>query len=299
MKWWLKYLLFLMVCASVYGGYHYWHVVQSQRLPAYLWSGNGRIEAEQVNISAKFSGKLAKVFVEEGQMVHAGDVVATLDDAELQAQIRQAKALVAQRESDMALAQSEFKRSKTLHHKGFATTEVVDQRAAQLNSAKAGLDAAKANVASLESNLGDMTLTSPVDGRVEYRLLHTGEMAAAGATVVTVLDVKDVYMVIFVDAAIAGKLAMGGEARLILDPVPEYVIPATITYVASEAQFTPKTVETKDERSKLMFRVKVNIPRALLEKHAEKVKTGVRGVAYLMVDKMAIWPEHLAVKVPQ
>jgi HlyD family secretion protein len=105
-------------------------------------------------------------------------------------------------------------------------------------------------------------------------------------------------MTVFLPASAAGPLALGSEARLILDPVPQYVVPATVTFVASEAQFTPKSVETQEERDKLMFRVKLSIAPALLKQYENQVKTGVRGVAYVRVRQDAVWPDNLAVKLP-
>lgn len=84
-----------------------------------------------------------------------------------------------------------------------------------------------------------------------------------------------------------------------IDAVPDYVIPAKVSYVASVAQFTPKTVETASEREKLMFRVKARLDPALLEKYITYVKTGVPGMAYLRLDPEAEWPANLQIKVPQ
>lgn len=141
-------------------------------------------------------------------------------------------------------------------------------------------------------------LTAPVSGRVQYKLVQPGEVVAAGAPVVTLLDLTDVYMTIFLPAAEAGRLAIGDEARLVLDPAPQYVIPAKVTFVAADAQFTPKSVETSDEREKLMFRVKLAIAPDLLKSYEARVKTGVRGIAYVRTASNAIWPADLAVKLP-
>ncbi|MFX6965307.1 hemolysin D, partial [Acinetobacter baumannii] len=85
---------------------------------------------------------------------------------------------------------------------------------------------------------------------------------------------------------------------LVIDAVPDYVIPAKVSYVASVAQFTPKTVETANEREKLMFRVKARLDPALLEKYITYVKTGVPGMAYLRLDPEVEWPANLQIKVP-
>ena len=92
---------------------------------------------------------------------------------------------------------------------------------------------------------------------------------------------------------------MGVEARLVLDAVPQYVIPARISYVADVAQFTPKTVETQVEREKLMFRVRAQVPPELLEKHLTQVKTGLPGVAHVKLDADKPWPPQLQVRLPE
>jgi HlyD family secretion protein len=98
---------------------------------------------------------------------------------------------------------------------------------------------------------------------------------------------------------VAGKLALGSDVRIVLDAAPQFVIPAQVSYVASTAQFTPKTVETSSERQKLMFRVKAQIGRELLQKHLRLVKTGLPGVAWLKLDGQAKWPANLEIKVPE
>ena len=296
-------------------------------LPAGLFSTNGRIEAEQVLVSAKLAGRVAQVLVEEGQTVDAGEVVARMDTAELEAQlaggeaqvrraeksIAEAEASIAQRESQRTLAEQEYERASTLKERGFGTIQSLDIRQSELNVALAALkaaqasldeadaaaDAARAEVARIRSQIDDSTLKAPRRGRVEYKLVQSGEVVAAGAPIVTLLDLSDVYMTIFVPARVAGRLALGDEARIVLDPAPDYVVPATVSFVAAGAQFTPKSVETADEREKLMFRVKLRIAPQLLRQYESRVKTGVRGVAYVRTDSATPWPDMLAVKLPQ
>ena len=297
------------------------------RLPAGIFSTNGRIEAEQVLVAAKLAGRVLTVLVEEGQTVETGQVVARMDTSELEAQlagaqaqvrraekaIAEAEAAIAQRESERTLAQQEHERASKLKESGFGTAQSLDLRQSQLNVALAALkaahasldeadaaaDAARAEVARVQSLIDDSTLRAPRRGRVEYRLVQSGEVVAAGAPIVTLLDLSDVYMTVFVPARVAGRLAMGDEARIILDPAPDYVVPAKVSFVATGAQFTPKAVETADEREKLMFRVKLRIAPELLRQYEDRVKAGVRGLAYVRTDPATAWPDMLAVKLPQ
>jgi HlyD family secretion protein len=308
------------------GGYLAWRKLAAGGLPAGFASANGRIEAERIDIATKLAGRLKEVLVKEGDNVAVGQTLATMDTAELDAQLNDAKAtvkqaerqldqavaLLAQRKSELTLAGQELDRAQQLATKGYTAKEVVDQRQsakitaeAAVNSASAQIDLAKANIESalaraarIQTYIDDSVLTAPRGGRVQYRLALPGEVLAAGGKVLTLLDLTDVYMTVFLPTSEAGRLAIGAEARIVFDAAPQYVVPASVSFVASEAQFTPKYVETKSEREKLMFRVKVQLSREVLEKYAQWVKTGVTGVAYIRLDPQIEWPAKLAVALP-
>ena len=168
---------------------------------------------------------------------------------------------------------------------------------AQVVDAEAAVDAARAAIETISADISDSTLTSPRDGRVQYRVAQVGEVLSAGGRILNLVDLGDVYMTFFLPEAQAGRVAMGAEVRLVLDAAPQYVVPAKVTFVADVAQFTPKTVETKEERQKLMFRVKAQISPQLLQKHIRMVKTGLPGMAYVQLDAQAQWPAFLQSKL--
>lgn len=322
-----KYLaaLLAVLAASVIG--FYWYDSLQNGLPDGIAMSNGRIEAEQINVATKYAGRIDDIYVREGDFVEAGQKIASMDAVQTKARVAaakaevsraehakaQARAAIAQREAELDLARAEYRRAVTLNRKGHLSTETLDQRRARLRSAEAALttsraaeaeaasaiEAAKARLDQLQSMLDDMDLTAPRAGRVQYRVAEPGEVLAAGGTVVTLLDVSDVYMTIFLPARQAGRLSLGGEARLILDPAADYVIPARVTFVSSEAQFTPKSVETQEERDNLMFRVKLSIYPELLARFEKRVKTGVRGVGYVRLDPATVWPDWLKVALPE
>ena len=132
----------------------------------------------------------------------------------------------------------------------------------------------------------------------QIRKLLEGGFLAADAPA-NMVDLGDVYMTFFLPTSAAGRVQLGSDVRLVLDAVPQYVIPARATFVADVAQFTPKTVETAEEREKLMFRVKARIDPELLKKHLRDVKTGLPGLAYVKTDPRAKWPAELETKLPQ
>jgi len=304
-----------------------WNKMTGRGLPKNVSMSNGRIEAQQVLISAKFAGRLADVLVDEGQIVDAGAPIARIDTADLDAQLAGAKAQVrrsetsqveaeasiAQRQSELILARQEFERAQSMSSTGSGTMQQLELRRSQLSvaeaaqraalasrdEAEAATEAAQAEVVRIQTLLDDAVLKAPRRGRVEYKLAQTGEVVAAGAPVATLLDLSDVSMTIFLPARAAGTLAIGDEARIIFDPAPQYVVPATVSFVSSQAQFTPKTVETQDEREKLVFRVKLKIAPDLLKDYESRVKTGVRGIGYVRTDPKSAWPAELQVKLPQ
>ncbi|MDU7374501.1 MAG: HlyD family efflux transporter periplasmic adaptor subunit, partial [Klebsiella michiganensis] len=165
--------------------------------------------------------------------------------------------------------------------------------------AQTRVEAAQATERRIIADIDDSELIAPRDGRIQYRVAEPGEVLAAGGRVLNMVDLSDVYMTFFLPTEQAGLLALGSEARIILDAAPNLVIPANISFVASVAQFTPKTVETSDERLKLMFRVKARIPPELLAEHLEYVKTGLPGMAWVRLDNQQAWPEALTVRLPQ
>jgi HlyD family secretion protein len=295
-------------------------------MPEGIVKANGRLEATQVDVSAKYPGRLKTLTVNEGDEVTAGQVVATISSPETEAQLRgaqaqvlkakqslaEAVALIAQRQSDLDFTRTDYGRAKQLIERGNIPQQAHDLRRnkfeaaeaayvaanAQRDQAEAAIKTAESDVERLQSILVDLVLVSPRSGRVQYRLARAGEVVSAGQRVLTILDLNDVYMTIYLPADQVGKLALGDEARTILDPLPKFVLPNTISFVATEAQFTPKSVETAEEREKLMFRVKLQGDPQVLDKYHRYVKTGVRGMGFVRTDPKVPWPEELKVKLP-
>ena len=128
----------------------------------------------------------------------------------------------------------------------------------QVGALHAAIGAAEAQVAQLSSEIDDSSLLAPLDGIVQLRLAEPGEVLGAGGRVLLLIDANDLYMNLYLPATQAGALTVGDEARILLDALPTQPLPAKISFVAAKAQFTPKEVETRDERQKLVFRVKLD-----------------------------------------
>jgi HlyD family secretion protein len=319
-------IIVALTLAGVVGAVIYWVRPKPEPLPAGLSQANGRIEVERVDISTKMAGRLAAVYVREGDFVDKGAAIARMDVSDLGAQLAAAKAAVRRaeegigkakaelgiRDAELKLHEVEVRRATELGRNIVSEAE-IDKRVAQRDVAKAAMAGAKAGIADAEAakeaaeaqvnliriNIADMTLTSPVAGRVEYRLVQPGEVVGAGGRVATLLDLTDVFMTIFLPTSDVGRVAFGSEARIVLDAAAQYVVPATVSFVAAEAQFTPRYVETKNEREKLMYRVKLKIDPALLRDYRDYVKAGLTGTATVRTSVDAAFPDRLNVNLPE
>jgi HlyD family secretion protein len=345
----------IAIAAAIIGvAFAAWWFLRPEGLPKGIASGNGRIEATEVFVSAKIAGRIREMMADEGDYVRPGQIVAQMDTDTLVAQraeaqaklaealtaINTAQTTVAQRISDRAaqiadvrrqeaesnVARKRLARSTVLSREGATSQQERDDDQAGVQSAAAAVDASRAQVSAIESGIAtarsqvaenrskveaarasiarieadirDSVLRSTVAGRVQYRVAQPGEVVSNGGRLLDIVDLRDVYMTFFLPEAEAGRVEIGNDVRIALDAAPDLVIPAKVTFVADVAQFTPKTVETKAERQKLMFRVKANIDPALLRRHVKQVKTGLPGVAYVRIDKNAAWPAKLAVRLP-
>ena len=343
----------ILLAALAAGGWLVWQGLQPKGLGEGFVSGNGRIEATEIDVATKLAGRIATIAVDEGDFVQPGQELARMDTEVLRAQLSEAtaqvkkaesailtararvaqrqseqttaEAVVYQRQAELTAAEKRFQRTDTLVKRSAVSRQQLDDDRARMLSAQAALAAARAQVLSaaaaikaaeseaveaestleaaratvvrLQADIDDSALKTDRVARVQYRIAQAGEVLGAGGKVLNLVDLADVYMTFFLPERQAGRVALGSEVRVVIDAAPQFVIPARVSYVASVAQFTPKTVETASEREKMMFRVKARIDPELLRKHQDQVKTGLPGMAYLKLDPEAEWPAHLQVNV--
>ena len=294
-------------------------------LPEGIASGNGRIEGKLVDVSAREPLRVKEILVDEGALVKPGQVLVKMDPVTLESQLAEAnaavqaaeerlavsKANITKQKSEIDLAGVEAARSQRLVEQGAGSQRELDVRKTKVETTKATLGEAEAmlatseqqvevarkNAATIQTRIDDATLRSPVTGRVLYRLVEPGEVLAAGGKALTLVNLDDIYMEIFLPSEQAAAVKVGAEGRVTVDYDPR-AIAGQVSFVSPEAQFTPKQVETKSEREKLMFRVKIQIPQDVAMQYVERIKTGVRGVGYVKLDENALWPARLNNLIP-
>jgi len=308
------------VALAAFIGFRYWQKSKTA-LPEGIASGNGRLEAKLVDVAAKEPLRVKEILVDEGALVKPGQVLVRLDTATLESQLEEAKAgveaaheklalakaSIVKQKSQIKLADIEVARAQNLVKQGAGSQRELDVRKTHVETTRASLaeaeasvqtaaqqvEVAKANAATMQTRIDDATLKSPVTGRVLYRLAEPGEVLAPGGKALTVVNLEDIYMEIFLPSEQAASVKVGAEGRITLDYDAERSVAANVSFVSPEAQFTPKQVETQSEREKLMFRVKIRVPKEMAGQYVEQIKTGVRGVGYVKINESAVWPDRL------
>lgn len=344
----------VVLIALVGGGYFAWQrYFRPKGLGDAFASGNGRLEATELDIAAKSAGRVSEILVDEGDFVTKGQVVARIDTDVLQAQLQQARAqeaearnavatalaqvrqreseraaaqaVVAQRRAEEVVAATTAERTRVLSQQKAASIQEYENDVAQQQGTAAAVLSAKAQVAAgdaaitaarsqvleaqsnvkaaiatekrVQSEINDNELRTARAGRIQFRIAQPGEVVGAGGRVLSMVDLSDVFITFFLPSATAGRVAIGSEVHIVLDAAPQFVIPATVSFVANVAQFTPKTVETESERQKLVFRVRAQISPDLLRQHVTQVKSGLPGVAYVRLDPSVPWPDNLKTRI--
>jgi HlyD family secretion protein len=319
-------LLIVLGVAIIAGaGLYWWKMHRAPTLPPYIVQTNGRLEFARIDIAVKYPGRIVKLSVHEGDNEAPGQVLALQDDSEVQAQLAGARAKRAEalgaitraqsevqaHRSSEALARLESTQAEGLFRKQLISDVELQRRhlalsleTAQVAAAAAALEEARteiaqvdADIARLEVVLRETTIRAPVGGRIEYKVIEEGAVLPAGGRVATLLDPTDVYMTVFLGTDAAGKLKIGDEARIVLDAFRgRPPIPAFVSFISPEAQFTPKYVETATERDKLMYRIKLQIPVAVAKQYDGLLKAGQTGNGYVRLDTKAPWPTRLVVQ---
>ena len=173
----------------------------------------------------------------------------------------------------------------------------INQAQAGIEQAQAGINQAQSQINRVKSIQSDMYVRAPQAGRVEYRIVEVGNVIAPGSKVVTLVDPNDVYLEIFLPTDSSNQVQIGSPARIVLDGI-KAVLPAKVSFVANQSQFTPKSVETKNEREKMMYRVKLSLDPQVASRYQTLLKGGMTAQGYVQLDPSKAWSKDLEVNMP-
>ena len=228
-----------VVALVVAAGLGYWWWTSQQLAADGALTASGMVEATEYQIAPAMAGRVETITVVEGQIVSAGQPIAVMDARALELQLAQAKEGVNAAKASVTQAKD--------------TGTKAEERAA-----KARLAQAQAGVKLAQLQLDYASVSSPHDGVVTAVAANAGQNANPGKTLVTVSDTKDLFVRVFVPETRIGDVKIGSEVSVTTDS-SDTTYPGRVEFVASEAEFTPNNVETKEQRVKLVYEVRVRL----------------------------------------
>lgn len=247
-----------------------------EKLRAGVVKVSGTIEGDNVRISFRVGGQITELLTDEGQVVRTGDIVARLDTDEL-AKIRdEAAASLAAEKYRYELAAVDCVRFENLYHAGAISAQQRDDAKTKADSSKADVEQLKARLALAETRLGYADLASPLNGFILVKSALPGEVVKEGAPVFTSIDLNDVWVTAYINETDLARVKLNQKAHVMTDTFRGKKYPGWVSYISQEAEFTPKYIQTTEERVKLVYRIKVRADNSSLD-----LKPGMPADAYI------------------
>ncbi len=253
---------------------------------------SGRIEGRLTTVSARSAGRVADISADEGRAVGRDDVMVVLADPALRERINSLAARVRRSEASLAQARRDLARNERLAAEGSSTAQTLEIARLEVDVQTATLREARSSLAEQQRYLDEMTVRAPAPGTVLVRTIERGEWVQPGSPLFTMVDLGQLYLKVYVPEPEIGKLALDRPARVYVDAFPQRSFPARVSKIASEAEFTPKNVETREERVKLVFAVEL----ALAENPGGVLKPGMPADAVVRLQDGPEWITPVAGK---
>jgi HlyD family secretion protein len=226
---------------------------------------SGNIEATEIRLSFQVAGKIQRLFVDEGFLVKKGDIVAVLDKNELTKIKQQAQAGLELAKANLSLNEKEYARMQNLFKDNVISAQERDVAQNKFEIAKAALDSASHTLDLAGIRLGYADLSCPVDGFIITKSAEAGEVMQPGSTVFTVLDLNDIWLTAYINETDLGKVKLNQEVVIKTDTYLNKNYIGRISFISEEAEFTPKQIQTTEERVKLVYRIKIIIANSNFE----------------------------------
>jgi HlyD family secretion protein len=241
---------------------------------------SGNIEATETRLSFQVAGMIKQLLVEEGNYVKKGQVLAKLDDDELIKIKEQTQANLEQAQSDYNMREKDYKRYTELLKEDAVSPQDKDVAQNNFEVAKARLDAAKKALELADVRLNYANLTSTVEGFAIVKSAEAGEVIKVGSTVFTVADVNDIWLTAYIKETDLGRVYLNQSVDVKTDSYPEKLYKGKISFISEESEFTPKYIQTTEERVKLVYRIKIDVNNPNFE-----LKPGMPADGYIKEQK--------------
>ena len=220
---------------------------------------SGNVEVTEVDVGFKIAGRVVSLYTDEGRKVVKGDRIAALDSAELESVVTQNRASVENNEAQYEKARKDLERYTALFRDGVISPQQMDSSKTAYDVAVSQLRLSRASLKTAEVRFRDAVIYAPLNGVVIRKNVEEGETVGAGTSVFTIGDLENPWIKVYVKEDKLGLVKLGQKAEIRVDTYPMKSYEGKVTYISSEAEFTPKNVQTQEERVKLVFGIKVTV----------------------------------------
>ncbi len=239
---------------------------------------SGNIEGDQVRISFRVEGQITELLTDEGKVIKIGDIVARLNTDELSKVKANAEAALKAAEYNFELAKLDYGRAENLLHEGSISTQNRDAAKTKYDALKADVDKARASLELAITRLGFADLASPLNGFILTKSSLAGEVVKPGTPVFTAVDLNNLWVTAYISETDIGKVKLGQKAYAQTDSYPGRKYNAELSFISGEAEFTPKYIQTSEERVKYVYRIKARVDNSSLD-----LKPGMPADAYILL----------------
>jgi HlyD family secretion protein len=240
---------------------------------------SGNIEGDEIRLSFRVQGKISQLLVDEGSVVRAGDIVARLDIDELTKIRDQSKGQLEATQHQYILDKLDYDRAENLLKEGSIPTQKRDAAKTQMDADKANIEALQAALDLANTRLGFADLASPINSYILVKSSLAGEVVQIGSPVFTVVDLNNLWVTAYINERDLGRVKLNQKAEVKTDTFPGKAYEGKVSFVSSQAEFTPKFIQTTEERVKLVYRIKVRVDNSSLE-----LKPGMPADAYILLE---------------
>ncbi len=270
-------ILFLIAAIVAAGAFCYVKKERDGRNEVIKLSGN--IEGNEVRLAFRVGGQIQKLLADEGYVLKIGDIVAVLNKDELTKIRDEAAASLKLAEYQYRLDKLDYERAENLYQAGAISMQRRDIALTTKDTDLANIEQLKASLELAEVRLGWADLASPLNGYITVKSSLQGEVVQDGTPVFTVVDLNDLWVTAYINENDLGKVKLGQKAYIQTDSYPGKRYDGMVSFVSSQTEFTPKYIQTTQERVKYVYRIKVRADNSSLD-----LKPGMPADAYIAID---------------
>lgn len=253
-------------------------ILNQRRANAKTIKISGTIEGDDVRISFRVQGQITELLTDEGMVIKKGDIVARLDKDELSKVKAEAEAQLKFAEAQYKLDYDDYIRAENLLKAGAISAQKRDAAKTKMDTDMANIKQLRASLELANTKLGWTDLASPLDGYVLVKSSLAGEVVQSGTPVFTAINLDDIWVTAYINETDLAKVKLGQKAYVETDTYRGRKYDGWISFVSDQAEFTPKYIQTSEERVKYVYRIKVRVNNSSLE-----LKPGMPADAYIIV----------------